>query len=130
MSHLLWYKTIRNLHREIWIDTVAYTGIIDNIYGANFNSDPPSADVMDRHGHGTHVSGVIGAVGNNGIGVTGVNQARALCRLHCCCVLCAAAKTLHQALLWVSSLQMSRGAADACSPPRHSLPTGGRWVNR
>lgn len=54
----------------------AYTGIIDNIYGANFNSEPPSADVMDRHGHGTHVAGVIGAVGNNGVGVTGVNQAR------------------------------------------------------
>lgn len=28
---------------------------------------------MDDNGHGTHVSGIIGAVGNNGIGVTGVN---------------------------------------------------------
>ena len=28
---------------------------------------------MDQHDHGTHVSGTIGAVGNNGIGVTGVN---------------------------------------------------------
>ena len=51
-------------------------GIIDNIYGANFNVDPPTGDVMDQHGHGTHVSGVIGAVGNNDIGITGVNQAR------------------------------------------------------
>ena len=55
---------------------VACTGIVDNIYGANFNTDPPSADAMDAHGHGTHVAGVVGAVGNNGIGVTGVNQAR------------------------------------------------------
>jgi subtilisin family serine protease len=29
-------------------------------------------DPMDLHGHGTHVAGTIGAVGNNDIGVTGV----------------------------------------------------------
>lgn len=34
---------------------------------ANTDDDP-----MDDHGHGTHVSGTIGAVGNNGIGVAGV----------------------------------------------------------
>ena len=27
---------------------------------------------MDDNGHGTHVAGTIGAVGNNGIGVAGV----------------------------------------------------------
>src|SRR5712691_914656 len=32
-----------------------------------------SCDPMDVHNHGTHVSGTIGAVGNNGIGVVGVN---------------------------------------------------------
>ena len=30
-------------------------------------------DPMDDHGHGTHVAGTIGAVGNNAIGVVGVN---------------------------------------------------------
>lgn len=30
-------------------------------------------DPMDDHGHGTHVSGIIGAEGNNGQGVSGVN---------------------------------------------------------
>jgi subtilisin family serine protease len=31
-----------------------------------------AADIMDFHGHGTHVAGTVGAVGNNGIGVAGV----------------------------------------------------------
>ena len=46
-------------------------GYVDDIYGYDFaNND---ADPMDDNGHGTHVSGTIGAVGNNGIGTTGVN---------------------------------------------------------
>ena len=52
----------------------AYAGIIDNIYGANFNTNPPSADVNDQHGHGTHVAGIIGAVGNDALGIAGINQ--------------------------------------------------------
>jgi subtilisin family serine protease len=46
-------------------------GFIDDIHGWDFvNSDN---DPMDDHGHGTHCSGTIGGVGNNGIGVAGVN---------------------------------------------------------
>ena len=59
-----------------WLTRTA--GIVDNIYGANFNVNPPSADVLDQHGHGTFVAGVIGAVGNNAVGITGVNQVRLL----------------------------------------------------
>ncbi len=46
-------------------------GFIDDIYGidtANDDSDP-----LDDQGHGTHTVGTIGAVGNNGIGIAGVN---------------------------------------------------------
>ena len=41
-------------------------------YGFDFvdgDSDP-----MDENGHGSHCAGIIGAQGNNGIGITGVNQ--------------------------------------------------------
>ncbi len=38
-----------------------------------FNAVDASCDPMDDNSHGTHVSGIIEAVGNNGIGVAGVN---------------------------------------------------------
>ena len=46
-------------------------GVIDDVHGYNAADD--NADVMDRRGHGTHVAGTIGAVGDNGMGVVGVN---------------------------------------------------------
>jgi subtilisin family serine protease len=45
-------------------------GIIDDVYGMNAIND--SGDPMDDLGHGTHVAGIIGALGDNGKGVTGV----------------------------------------------------------
>ncbi len=46
-------------------------GYIDDCYGidtANDDSNP-----MDDNNHGTHVAGTIGAAGNNGLGVVGIN---------------------------------------------------------
>jgi len=46
-------------------------GVIDDCVGIDTaNND---ADPRDDAGHGTHVSGTIGALGNNGVGVAGVN---------------------------------------------------------
>lgn len=46
-------------------------GYVDDLHGYDFaNNDN---DPMDDHGHGTHVAGTIGARGNNGIGMTGIN---------------------------------------------------------
>jgi subtilisin family serine protease/uncharacterized membrane protein len=38
-----------------------------------FNAITSTCDPMDDHNHGTHVSGTIGATGQNGVGVVGVN---------------------------------------------------------
>jgi len=45
-------------------------GYIDDIRGWDFVDN--DNDPMDSTGHGTHVAGIIGAEGNNGLGVTGV----------------------------------------------------------
>ena len=45
-------------------------GFIDDIHGWNFAGN--NNRVFDTHGHGTHIAGIIGAVGGNGIGLSGV----------------------------------------------------------
>jgi subtilisin family serine protease len=65
-----------DLAANIWTNPgpVAGDGIGNDIHGANFTSlTQTTGNVMDDNGHGTHVSGIIGAVGDNGIGVTGVD---------------------------------------------------------
>lgn len=46
-------------------------GFVDDYYGYDFRYN--DSDPMDENGHGTHVAGTIGAVGNNSIGIVGVN---------------------------------------------------------
>lgn len=55
-----------------------HNGKIDDCVGWDFanNDNDPMDDFADSHGdvgHGTRVAGIIGAVGNNGIGVCGIN---------------------------------------------------------
>ena len=50
-------------------------GCIDDIHGCNFIPNQNNGNLFsgsDLESHATHVAGTIGAVGNNGIGVTGV----------------------------------------------------------
>ncbi len=71
-------------HTPIWNGTLTAmeiaamdddeNGYADDVHGWNFyhwDANALNADWM--HGHGTHVAGTIGAVGDNGIGVAGVN---------------------------------------------------------
>jgi subtilisin family serine protease len=46
-------------------------GAVNDVYG--FDAADNAADPMDENGHGTHCAGIIGAEGNNGIGISGVN---------------------------------------------------------
>jgi subtilisin family serine protease len=48
-----------------------HNGFVDDVHGIDLVEG--DGDPLDDDGHGTHVSGTIGAVGNNGVGVAGVN---------------------------------------------------------
>ena len=57
-------------------------GFVDDVHGWDFfNSDN---DASDGYGHGTHVSGIIGAVGNNNLGIAGLNWSVRLLPLKTC----------------------------------------------
>ncbi|HOC67285.1 MAG TPA: S8 family serine peptidase [Candidatus Hydrogenedentes bacterium] len=78
--------THEDLAANMWVNEAEYTGtagvdddgngIVDDIHGArwtNGDGSVTSGDPMDGDGHGTHCSGTLGGVGNNGVGVAGVN---------------------------------------------------------
>jgi subtilisin family serine protease len=49
-------------------------GYIDDVHGINaINGALNPGDPLDDEGHGTHTAGTLAAVGNNGVGVVGVN---------------------------------------------------------
>ncbi len=46
-------------------------GYVDDVHGYDFFNE--DGDPLDDHNHGTHVAGTIGAEGNDGIGIAGIN---------------------------------------------------------
>jgi len=75
-------------------------GFIDNIYGADFAYN--DGDPMDGYGHGTHCAGTIAAVGDNYIGVVGVN--------------------------WNSRIMAVKGLKDSNSGPASNLAEAIYWI--
>jgi subtilisin family serine protease len=70
-----------DLKKNAWLNTAEcngtagvdddHNGYVDDCHGIDtINGD---SNPMDDNDHGTHTAGTIGAVGNNGIGVTGLN---------------------------------------------------------
>lgn len=80
-SHGVWYHTSEMLRTEegMYSYNVAHEAVpIGPGYGTAGAADihTPTANsryVADITGHGTHVAGIIGAVGNNGKGIAGIN---------------------------------------------------------
>ena len=67
LSNRLWTNTLEIPNDRIDNDL---NGIIDDING--INSDTMTNDFTDNEGHGTHVSGIIGAATNNQIGMVSI----------------------------------------------------------
>lgn len=71
--------THEDLAANIWVNSKEIpgnsidddlNGVVDDVNG--FNAISPSSAPLDNYGHGTHVAGTIGAIGNNNLGVVGV----------------------------------------------------------
>lgn len=67
-----------DLMRNMWIRPAEMTPYFDDELGEfddlnGFNAIDRWRDPMDDNGHGTHCAGIIGAEGNNGVGIAGIN---------------------------------------------------------
>ena len=68
LAHNMWINPLEIPRNGLDDDD---NGYIDDIYGIDAVND--DSDPMDDYDHGTHVAGTIGAIGDNGFGVSGVN---------------------------------------------------------
>ena len=61
-----------DLADSMWVNP--YPDKLSGTYGYDFGNH--DADPMDENGHGTHVSGIAAAGSDNGIGITGISDAK------------------------------------------------------
>jgi subtilisin family serine protease len=70
--------THQDLISNMWLRPENVPSYVDDELGAiddkrGFDADANAGDPMDDNGHGTHCAGVIGAEGNNNLGIAGIN---------------------------------------------------------
>jgi len=70
--------THEDLIQNMWMRPASMAPYHDNELGTiddenGFNAIDTASDPMDENGHGTHCAGIIGAEGENNIGIAGVN---------------------------------------------------------
>lgn len=68
----------KDLVENMWIRPASLPQYVDNELGSiddihGYDANVNAGDPMDDNGHGTHVAGIIGAEGNNGEGISGIN---------------------------------------------------------
>jgi len=68
-----------DLVANMWTRPAGVPAYVDDELGTfndlnGYNGTDKDADPMDDNGHGTHCAGIIGAEGDNGEGITGINQ--------------------------------------------------------
>ncbi len=68
-----------DLAANIWTNRTDINGCGYGTHG--WDSFAHTCTPIDDHGHGTHVAGIVGAAGNNGMGVSGVAQRASLMSL-------------------------------------------------
>ena len=61
-----------DLTSRLWVNPTAGTdGFVGDVNGWNFVNNTPN--IQDNNGHGSHVTGILAAQGNNGYGIAGVD---------------------------------------------------------